>query len=213
MFMARRFSFLFFIVSLLALCLQGRAVAAELGGFFDGLKSFEADFEQTVIAQQGDGVQSSSGRVWIQRPNRFRWHYAEPYVQEIVADGRNLWTFDADLEQATVKSMDEVLSATPAMLLSGEEPLESLFRVTALGERDGLEWFVLVPREPDGGVEEIQLGLRDGMLEAMDVLDPLGNSTRIRFRDLRRNGDIDPGRFRFQPPNGSDLIGTPSPAP
>ena len=37
----------------------------------------------------------------------------------MVCDGTNLWFFDRDLQQVTVKPVDAALTATPAMLLSG----------------------------------------------------------------------------------------------
>lgn len=203
------FSFLFTCGLLLAAPLS----ASDLNGFFAGLERFSATFEQTVSSPNGLDVEVSRGRVWIQRPDRFRWSYEEPYLQEIVADGVNLWTFDADLEQATVKPMDEVLTATPAMVLSGREELERVFTVTSLGQRDGRRWFLLMPTNQDGGVEEIQLALRDDRLELMEVVDPLGNHTRLVFSGLVRNPELEPDLFRFEPPAGSDVIGTPQARP
>ena len=74
--------------------------------YFSGLETIQADFVQTVVDSGGETVQDSQGHVWMQRPGRFRWDYRTPYHQLIVADGKRLWTYDEDLEQATVKDLD-----------------------------------------------------------------------------------------------------------
>ena len=94
--------------------------------YFAGLDTFQSQFIQTVIDSDGQQVQRSEGTVWIRKPGRFRWDYRTPYRQLIVADGKRLWTYDEDLEQATVKPVDEALSSTPAMLLSGFRPLSDV---------------------------------------------------------------------------------------
>jgi outer membrane lipoprotein carrier protein len=177
--------------------------------YFAGLETLEAEFRQQVRDPEQGVVQEASGRVWISRPGRFRWNYLEPYEQQLVSDGRNVWTYDLDLEQATVKPAAEVLSDTPAMLLSGGQSVAGVFDIEAVAGEGRLEWYRLRPLEQDGTVEEIHLGFEGEELRVMQVTDLFGNRTLLRFRQVRRNQVIDPGRFRFVPPDGTDVIGTP----
>ena len=176
--------------------------------WFAGLSSIEADFTQTVVDSAGEQVQDSQGRVWIQRPGRFRWDYRTPYHQLIVSDGKQLWTYDEDLEQATVKTLDSALSSTPAMLLSGYRPLSEVMTWEPEGEADGLLWFRLHPREKDASVENVRIGFRDRQLDTIEVVDGFGNHTRIRFADAQRNRKLDAGLFQLQLPPGTDIIGS-----
>jgi outer membrane lipoprotein carrier protein len=196
-------------IALVLLCLPVLPAGAAdmVADYFEGLDSFEAKFDQTVVDSNDELVQESQGRVWIQRPGRFRWDYKTPYRQLIVADGERLWTYDEDLEQATVELVDEALSSTPAMLLSGFRPLEEVMRWTPSGSRHGLSWYRLDPIERDAAVEEVKIGFRDRQLAVIEVRDGFGNHTRIRFSDIERNQPIDDDRFRLQLPPGTDIIG------
>ncbi|WP_158675451.1 outer membrane lipoprotein chaperone LolA [Thiohalobacter thiocyanaticus] len=175
--------------------------------FFDGLRTFRADFTQEVLDRHGDRVQRGAGEVFIQRPGRFRWNYDEPYTQVILGDGRTLWTYDADLEQATRKPQAEVLMGTPAVLLSSVEDPAEVFVIAAVGGEGETEWAELVPRDADSQFEAIHLGFVDGMLQRMILHDSFGQRTDIRFTNAQRNVELDPGLFRFDPPPGTDVLG------
>lgn len=177
--------------------------------FFDDLHSLEADFRQQVTNDDQGVGQDSSGQVWIQRPGLFRWHYQQPFEQELIADGRNLWTYDPDLEQVTVKPVTEVLSDSPAMLLSGTRALGDLFDISPMPSVAGIDWFRLEPKSNDGTVEQIQLGFDGAELRLMQVLDGFGNRTRLEFDAIKRNGELAPDLFAFTPPPGTDVIGSP----
>ena len=151
-------------------------------------------------------LQDAQGRVWMQRPGRFRWDYETPYRQLIVADGEHLWTYDEDLEQATVEPVDDALSSTPAMLLSGFRPLDEVMRWQETGTRDGRTWYRLDPKQQDTAVEEVQIAFDAGQLAIIEVRDGFGNHTRIGFSDITRNQSIDPDRFRIQLPPGTHTL-------
>lgn len=193
------------------LCLLASPVQAEppavFTAFFDGLRSFRAEFTQEVLDRHGDRVQEGSGEVFIQRPGRFRWNYAEPYTQVILGDGRTLWTYDADLEQATRKPQEEVLMGTPAVLLSSVEDPAEVFQIAAMGGEGEIAWVELMPRDSDSQFEAIHLGFVDGMLRRMILHDSFGQRTDIRFSNAQRNVDLDPDLFRFDPPLGTDVLG------
>lgn len=198
-------------LALVLLFLAGTADTAAAGDlvaeYFSQLDTFQSSFSQTVTDSNGELVQDAQGRVWIQRPGRFRWDYETPYRQLIVADGERLWTYDEDLQQATVEQVDEVLSSTPAMLLSGFRPLQEVMRWSRTGERDGKTWYRLDPKQEDTAVEEVHIAFDAGQLAIIEVRDGFGNHTRMRFSDITRNQPIDPGRFRIQLPPDTDIIG------
>jgi outer membrane lipoprotein carrier protein len=162
---------------------------------------------QTVVDSAGEQVQDSKGRVWIERPGRFRWDYQTPYRQLIVADGQQLWTYDEDLEQATVKDLDAALSSTPAMLLSGYRPLSEVMVWEPDTDNDQHSWFRLHPKEKDSAVEKVRIGFDGKQLAIIEVVDGFGNHTRIQFSNMRRNQTLDPGLFHLQLPEGTDIIG------
>jgi outer membrane lipoprotein carrier protein len=200
---SRLISFLLVVTGLLSLPVRADLVS----DYFAGLESVQGDFSQTVVDSTGETVQDSQGQVWIQRPGRFRWDYRTPYHQLIVADGKRLWTYDEDLEQATVKKLDAALSSTPAVLLSGYRPLSEVVTWEPEPGNDAYSWFRLRPRESDTSVDTVRLGFDGKDLALIEVVDGFGNHTRIRFSNLRRNEKLDSSLFNLQLPEGTDIIG------
>jgi outer membrane lipoprotein carrier protein len=140
--------------------------------------------------------------MWIMRPGRFRWDYEEPYRQQIVADGTRLWSYDEDLEQVTVQAAGKVLTATPAMLLSGEQPLEQVFTLEADGDS-----VRLLPKTDDSNITALNLYLEAGVLQEITAQDSFGNTTTFRFSELERNPTLPADLFVFVPPAGADVVG------
>lgn len=191
---------------------DGRALAA-LQDFVDGLETLQADFTQTVLNDELEPVRESVGTFKLDRPGRFRWDYTAPFEQVIVGDGENLWTYDPELEQVTVKPMQETLASSPASLLTGTAPIEDEFNVREIGASGELYWIGLTPRVADTDFERVRVALRitdsGGQLDTMELLDNLGQTTRIRFENVKRNAPIDASAFEFTPPEGADVIGQP----
>jgi outer membrane lipoprotein carrier protein len=175
--------------------------------FFQDLHTLEADFHQQVVTSEGKLQQESNGHVWIQRPGRFRWNYQTPYKQQLVADGRHLWSYDEDLAQVSVQPMDKVFSATPAMLLSGNEPLEKVFHLREQFAGDGQPHVLLTPKSDDSSVIEIRLYFVDAAFSRIEARDNFENTTTFTFTHLVRNAPVDEGIFRFVPPPDVDIVG------
>jgi chaperone LolA len=175
--------------------------------FFANIDSLQADFHQEVIDSNGQQQQVSDGKVWILRPGRFRWDYLTPYRQQIVADGERLWSYDEDLAQVTVQAMDTVLGATPAMLLSGGEPIDKVFQLEARPAAGNTLHARLIPRADDNNITEIHVYFNKDILARIEAIDSFGNHTAFDFTNLVRNAGLDATRFRFVPPEGTDIIG------
>ena len=108
--------------------------------------------------------QVSDGKVWIQRPGRFRWDYASPYSQQLVSDGERLWSYDEDLEQVTVQPIGDVLSAAPAMLLGGSRPIEQVFTINPLVAEGNRQQVLLSPKSDDSNITGLLLDFTDGVI-------------------------------------------------
>lgn len=176
-------------------------------GFLQGLQSLQAQFKQTLIDRNGQTVEEANGTLAIRRPDRFRWDYREPNEQVIVADGARIWLYDADLEQVTVRKLDDTLSATPAMLLSGQGNLQDNFNVTQTTQEGGVYWVRMQPKRDDTDFKWVRLGFDGATLKFMQLADKLGQTTNLEFAQLERNPTLDPSRFTFTVPPGADVIG------
>jgi outer membrane lipoprotein carrier protein len=174
--------------------------------FQQQVHTLHADFRQVLRDETGAVVQASSGTVVLARPDRFRWDYTDPYEQVIVSDGGRVWFYDADLEQVTVKPLDEAVTGSGALLLSGERPIEEVFRVEDREGEGGLAWVALTPRQSGAGFERLRLAF-DGPLPRVMVLeDAFGQTTRLDFSAVERNPELPTDAFDFVPPPGVDVI-------
>jgi outer membrane lipoprotein carrier protein len=189
------------------------AVAADNAGyqrverFLNGLQGLQAQFQQTLTDSKGIVTGESSGTLAIRRPNRFRWDYRRPNEQLIVADGSRIWLYDKDLEQVTVRRVDESLSATPAMLLSGEGTLSDNFKATQTQQEGAVQWVRLEPVRSDTDFKYVRLGFAGDALKFMQLADKLGQTTSLEFSKFERNPPLDPSQFVFTVPPGADVIG------
>lgn len=196
---------------------QGRAEGADPGeglvnDFVNDVITLEARFEQALIDAEGEVVERSTGTLEIERPGKFRWSYAEPYEQWLVADGRNVWSYDLDLMQVTVKAQADALANTPALLLGGAEDALSQFRFDGSSVEDGTTWVRMIPVDTSSGFERMELGFEAGSLTRMVFFDNLEQTTFVALYDVRTNEPIDAERFVFDVPEDADLVGTPAAA-
>ena len=166
-----------------------------------------ADFDQTVYDRTGKVVRESKGTFAFLRPGRFRWTYAKPNPQLIVGDGERVWVYDEDLKQVTVRRLAKALGSSPAALLAGAADIEKAFDLSDAGDREGLAWVEAKPREKEAGFERVRLGLGTSGVEAMELVDHFGQTTKLKFSSIVRNPKLDGSEFRFTPPKGADVLG------
>jgi len=174
--------------------------------FNTATKTATARFDQEVFDRGGKVIERASGTFAFARPGKFRWSYEKPHAQLLVADGSKLWIHDPDLNQVSVKRIDQAISSTPAALLAGKDDITALFTLRDAGEADGLAWVEATPKSQDTGFERVRLGLKGKTLAAMELRDQLGGRTLLHFSDLKPNAALSPATFRFTPPKGADVI-------
>ncbi len=178
-----------------------------LDAYLTGVTTMRARFRQILLDENQQIVQNAGGTLVLKRPGQFRWDYQDPYEQLILSDGTHLWLYDADLEQVTVKSLDDSLASTPAMLLSGDAGMADGFELTEAGQYGEVFWMTLVPRNQETDFRNISLGFVDGQLQLMELEDSLDQVTRILLEEVERNPVLADDTFSFVPPAGSDVIG------
>jgi outer membrane lipoprotein carrier protein len=202
---------------------QADTGATPLDRFLDGLTSLQTVFTQTVTDAKGKQVESGAGTLLVQRPGKFRWDYtpresgagapakaAGERGQLLVADGNNLWFYDRELAQVSVKPMTAALSSTPIMLLSGSSAqLRDTFDISAGGAHDGMDWVQVRPKSEEADFSGAELGFARDQLARMIIHDRLGQTVQLDFSRGERNARVDARELQFTPPPGVDVIGSP----
>lgn len=206
MMLLRRMNKFLAAVSLSVAALAAHADSVDtLKDFIRDVKTGRAQFTQTVTSPDGAKKKTSTGSFEFARPNRFRFVYAKPFEQQIVADGQKVWIYDADLNQASSRKFDSALGATPAALLAGGS-LDKDFELAPLPAKDGLEWVAATPRAKDGAFKSVRVGFRAKELAAVEIVDAFDQRSLLQFSRFTADVVIPAETFQFKPPAGADVI-------
>jgi outer membrane lipoprotein carrier protein len=197
----------------LLICMLVMPFAAKADGikslrnFYDQTHAMRANFYQVVTDRQGRKVQEVQGEMQLKRPNKFRWDYNKPYEQQIISDGKQVWLYDTELAQVTVRELSKALGSSPAALLAGDDTLDKSFKFSNVSRKDDIDWVKADSKDNESGFEKILLGFKAGELQEMELVDSFGLQTRIVFNDVVRNPVIDTKTFLFKTPKGVDVVG------
>jgi outer membrane lipoprotein carrier protein len=196
---------------LFALVLLSQAAMADgvasLRDFFNNTTTMRAQFSQVVNDNKGRKVQEVDGTMQLQRPNKFRWDYKKPYEQQIVSDGKQVFLFDTELQQVTIRELSKTLGSSPAAMLAGGEAVEKSFTLKNATRKDGLTWVLAIPKDKESGFDRVLLGFKADKLRKMELYDSFNHITHITFDAVERNPILVDSTFLFTPPKGVDVVG------
>ena len=195
----------------LSFAISGAANASALAQFknFVGTtKAARGEFTQRQVkkTEGGKAVAPSTGTFVFARPGKFIWTYVKPYEQLLQADGTDLFIYDKDLNQVTVKKLGDALGSSPAAILFGSNDLEKNFTLSEAGAREGLEWLNATPKAKDSQFQQISIGLKNGTPAAMELRDSFGQTSILSFTKFEKNPNLGPEQFKFVAPKGADVF-------
>ena len=175
--------------------------------FLANTKTLEADFQQTLRANDGEVLQQTEGEFYLDRPGKFRWNYKTPYQQIIVSDGERIWIYDVDLQQVTVQQQSKGMPATPMALLEDSFKLHQSFYVSPIDDHNGVYRLKLESKTKESDFSEIVIGLDSNGLRFMQLHDQFEQVTDIVFSNISNNVKLAKEIFEFTPPAGVDVFG------
>ncbi|TDQ39515.1 outer membrane lipoprotein carrier protein [Thiopseudomonas denitrificans] len=180
--------------------------AEKLAGLLGGAQTLQGRFSQLTLDAGGTQLQESAGLMELKRPGMFRWVTEPPLEQELVSDGKKVWLYDPDLMQVTVQAMDERMTHTPALLLSGDvAQIRDSFEIE-YRENGSVSDFFLTPTAKDTLFDSLRLSFKDNLIYDMQLSDAVGQRTNILFMSIRMNEPLDDSHFVFEIPDGVDVI-------
>jgi outer membrane lipoprotein carrier protein len=195
-----------FIGGAVSLPVSAETAREQLRTFVAQVQSASGDFAQYTVGPQGQTKPPQRGKFLFMRPGRFKWDVLKPYEQQIVSNGREIYQFDPDLNQVTVRKVDQAIGASPAAILFGSGSLEQSFEVTALPNKESLTWLRAKPRQPDAGFVHVDLGFKEGIPHRIILLDAFGQTTHVELSALVRNPGLSTSNFDFVAPQGADVV-------
>jgi len=194
----------------LSVCAGAQAAALEqFKAFVASTKSARGEFAQKQVRKadaKGKVAPPSSGSFVFARPGKFVWTYQKPYEQVLQADGEQLYVYDKDLNQVTIRKLGDALGSSPAAILFGSNDLEKNFTLADAGQRDGMEWLKATPKAKDASFESVLIGLKNGAPGAMELVDSFGQTSVITFTKFEKNPALAANQFTFVMPKGADVF-------
>jgi outer membrane lipoprotein carrier protein len=195
------------VAALLPVHAYAATAQEQLHAFVSSVTAATGSFTQaTSGGQQSKPRPPQSGSFSFQRPGKFKWAVQKPYEQLIVSDGKQVYQYDPDLAQVTVRKVDQAIGTSPAAILFGSGSLEQSFDVSALPARDGLEWLRAKPRTTDAGFSRVDIGFKNNQPARIELLDAFGQTTRVDLSNIVPNAKINAQDFTFTPPKGVDVV-------
>lgn len=169
-------------------------------------QTINARFSQLTLDGSGTQLQETAGQLALKRPGLFRWHTDAPMEQLLVSNGEKVWLYDPDLEQVTIQTLDQRLTHTPALLLSGDvSKIRENFEISH-NEGGNVVDFILKPKSKDSLFDSLRLSFRNKVLNDMQLIDSIGQRTNILFLNVKMNEPQDDAQFTFEIPAGADVI-------
>ena len=170
-----------------------------------GVRDMQARFVQTYRSGVLGRDVVERGTVSIKSPGRMRWEYRDPEAKTFVSDGKTFYFYVPADKQVIVRDQADARGLT-AQLLSGRLEILAQFDV-GLERTAGRERLRLSPRKTDPEVDRVYLDVDDGYrIRGIEILDPQGNRSRFEFQDLRENVGLPDRLFRFDVPEGVEVI-------
>ena len=120
----------------------------------------------------------------------------------------------------TVRKQNQLLGQTPAAFISSSGDLKTLqaeFNLKAEPDSEGLQWVRATPKQSDGAVQVIRVGLKLGVnspngasqipvLSVLEIVDGLGQTSRLTFQNFEINLKLSSETFQFKAPAGVQVI-------
>ena len=188
------------------------ASEAMLRQFYKDVDTLEAKFEQQVTDETCFSLENSSGTFSLSRPGKFRWDYDSddpdlPTGQQIIADGEHIYLFSPDLDQVTRRSLQDALNQVPSLVLVQDgADIDQHFMIGDIGLTDGLSWVALKPQDENSSYQQLLMGFNTGVLEVIELIDGLGNVTRLTLSQVQSNIKLPRRTFEFKVPDGVDFL-------
>ena len=181
--------------------------ATDLTTLMAPINTLSASFTQTIYDNHHKQIQDSTGKMALSRPGKFRWEVYKPQAQTIIANGNKLWIYDPDLQQVTVRSLNQAAGASPALLLSNNvSVLQRDYNVKELPAQGRTRWFKLTPKQSDNNFQSIELGFTNKTITQMMLQDNLGHTTQVAYNNIKTNTSLANSLFTFKAPANVDVL-------
>ncbi|CAA0119647.1 Outer-membrane lipoprotein carrier protein [BD1-7 clade bacterium] len=206
--------FVFASVSLATTVVHAGSTLKDLESTLGSYKSLESNFSQTTIGTDANVLQTLTGVIKMQKPGQLRWAAEDPFPQLIVSDGKTIWQYDEDLEQVVIQDYQKQIETLNFLQLLEKPTLISAQfvlvpdandKATVTNTENGNS-YRLAAADPASPIKKVSFTFSGDTLTSASFTDSLKQVTHIAFTNMTLNKPIDKTEFKFEIPDGVDVI-------
>jgi outer membrane lipoprotein carrier protein len=170
--------------------------------------SLTAEFSQKKTNLALGTAKDSNGRIYVKRPNKFRWETIEPEPSILVSNGRKIWYYTPPFrkgEKGQVmvrRSTDQ--SQLAVDLLAGRANVKKDFKSKELGP----DHFELIPVKPMADVDRVEVFIEKAtnLVYKLSLFTSTGNQTELMLKNVTLDPKLSESMFNFSPPENTEEI-------
>ncbi|HXP75660.1 MAG TPA: outer membrane lipoprotein carrier protein LolA [Stellaceae bacterium] len=176
-----------------ALNAQQKADVERVQAYLNGIRTLSSRFEQ----YSGEGG-SAQGQLWLARPGRMRFEYDPPVPVLLVANSKNIFYYDKELEQVSELRVED----TPAgFLLRDQITLSGDVTLTRFEHKPGAIRLTMVQTaEPGQGSATLVLDDKPLQLRQWTIVDPQQKEVTVALTDPHYGAPVDEKLFYWTDP-------------
>ena len=176
-----------------ALSAEQKADVERVQAYLNGIRTLTSRFEQST----GEGG-TASGQLYLARPGRMRFEYDPPVPLLLVANGKNIFYYDKELQQVSELRVED----TPAgFLLRDQIALSGDVTLTRFEHKPGAIRLTMVQTsEPGQGSATLVLDDRPLQLKQWTIVDPQQKEVTVALTDPHYGAPVDEKLFYWTDP-------------
>ncbi|MDG1922477.1 MAG: outer membrane lipoprotein chaperone LolA [Glaciecola sp.] len=169
-----------------------------LRGLLAKITTLQASFTQVVNDREGKPLQTSSGNLILQQPDRVYWQVLVPDETRLIANGERVFYVDEFVEQVSIFSQKDMVANNPLMLLtSSDDQVWEQFSVV----QQNLA-FVVTPINNEGQITQLTLRFIQDELTQFTLLDNQGQVSQFTLNGTVLNMPLPVNQFSYAIPEG-----------
>ena len=185
-------------------------VKQELKDIIFKQKAYFANFNQVITNNDRKILQELEGELRLLRPNYMSMKVTSPDETELLSDGKDIYSFDAMLEQVTIYSYDDSNFSSPIMLLVSEkEQIWNKYNFVKLSkdelENEKLDSNSMVysvnTKDNSGLINSMKLYFTNDLISKVQIVEKDGKTNTYSFKNINTN-EVKMEDFKFDIPEG-----------
>lgn len=185
-------------------------VKQELKDIIFKQKAYFANFNQVITNNDKKILQELEGELRLLRPNYMSMKVTSPDETELLSDGKDIYSFDAMLEQVTIYSYDDSNFSSPIMLLVSEkEQIWNKYNFVKLSkdelENEKLDSNSMVysvnTKDNSGLINSMKLYFTNDLISKVQIVEKDGKTNTYSFKNINTN-EVKMEDFKFDIPEG-----------